>query len=297
MLKNVVLPAPFGPISDTTVPRGIVKSTSSVATSPPNSLRRFSTTTRSPFWLLMLRVVQRRVVDAFVELGPASRTRDQTFRPDQHREHDDRAVDSELVERHLEVRAERLVQLMADVRKTLLVEIRQERGAEHHAPYVAHPAEDDHRQDERGDVEAEVVRERRALERRKVGAGDTAEERARCVSPRLRAHEWDAHRGCGCLVFPDCDPGPAEARVAQPQAAEDRDRDEDEHEPEVEPRAAEERSRAGLEAGAENPRCVDRRDPVRAVGQVEAPEVVAVVRDLRQDLAETERHDREVVTA
>ena len=44
---------------------------------------------------------------------------------------------------------------------------------------------------------------------------------------------------------------------------------------------------------------VDRRDPVRAVGEVEAgaEEVVAVARDLRQDLAEAERHDREVVAA
>ncbi len=44
---------------------------------------------------------------------------------------------------------------------------------------------------------------------------------------------------------------------------------------------------------------VDRRDPVRAVRQVEAgaEEVVAVARDLRQDLAEPERHDREVVAA
>src|SRR3954449_2752263 len=123
MLKNVVLPAPFGPISDTTVPRGIVKSTSSVATRPPNSLRRFSTTTRLPFGLLMLRVVERRVVNAFVELRPASRTRDQPFRPDQHDEHDDRAVDPELVQRHLEVRPERLVQLVADVRKALLVQV------------------------------------------------------------------------------------------------------------------------------------------------------------------------------
>ena len=45
-LKKVVLPAPFGPMSDTIAPRGIVKSTSSVATSPPNSLRTLVATTR-----------------------------------------------------------------------------------------------------------------------------------------------------------------------------------------------------------------------------------------------------------
>ena len=37
MLKNVVLPAPFGPIRLTIALRGIEKSTSFTATSPPNS--------------------------------------------------------------------------------------------------------------------------------------------------------------------------------------------------------------------------------------------------------------------
>src|SRR3954453_10664726 len=176
MLKKVVLPAPFGPINETTVARGMVKSTLSVATRPPNSLRRLSTTTRSPLPLLMLCVVERRVVDAFVELGSASRTRDQPFGPDQHHQHDDRPVDAELVQRHFEMRAERLVQRVADVRKAFLVEVREEPRAEHPPPDVAHPAEDDHREDERGDVEVEVVRERRALERREVRPRDAAEE-------------------------------------------------------------------------------------------------------------------------
>src|SRR5215212_8087071 len=99
MLKNVVLPAPLGPIRLTTWPRGIVKSTSSVATSPPNSLRTFSATRRLPFSLLMLCVVEGRVGDSLVELGPPSRTRDQPFRADEHHEHDDRPVDAELVQR------------------------------------------------------------------------------------------------------------------------------------------------------------------------------------------------------
>ncbi len=37
--------------------------------------------------------------------------------------------------------------------------------------------------------------------------------------------------------------------------------------------------------------------PKRPVRQVEAEEVVAVADDLRDDLAESERHDREVVAA
>src|SRR4051794_186446 len=121
MLKNVVLPAPFGPIRLTTFPRGIVKLTSSDATSPPNSLRMCSATRSSPCSLLMLHVVERRVGDTLVELGPPARTRDQPFRPDQHHEHDDRAVDPELVQRHFEVRAEGLVERVPDVRKPFLV--------------------------------------------------------------------------------------------------------------------------------------------------------------------------------
>ena len=39
MLKNVVFPAPFGPIRLTIAPSGIVKVMSETATSPPNSLR------------------------------------------------------------------------------------------------------------------------------------------------------------------------------------------------------------------------------------------------------------------
>jgi hypothetical protein len=39
MLKNVVLPAPFGPMRLTIAPRGMRKSTSSTATRPPNSFR------------------------------------------------------------------------------------------------------------------------------------------------------------------------------------------------------------------------------------------------------------------
>jgi len=42
---------------------------------------------------------------------------------------------------------------------------------------------------------------------------------------------------------------------------------------------------------------VERGDPVRPVGQVEAEQAVAVPRDLRQDLAESQGDDREVVAA
>ena len=37
MLKNVVLPAPFGPMMETIPPRGISNETLSTATRPPNA--------------------------------------------------------------------------------------------------------------------------------------------------------------------------------------------------------------------------------------------------------------------
>src|ERR1041385_7935195 len=42
---------------------------------------------------------------------------------------------------------------------------------------------------------------------------------------------------------------------------------------------------------------VDRADPERAVRQVEAVQIVAVADELRDDLAEAEGYDREVVAA
>ena len=152
-----------------------------------------------------------------------------------------------------------------------------------------------------------------ALEDRVVGAGDAAEERAGRVRPRLRPHQRHAHRGGGGLVLADRDPGAAEPRVAQPQRAEDREQRAAGSPSRRRRRSTGSGGRAAClqhevvrrqEAACRSSRCaeagrVDRRDPVRAVREVEAraEEVVAVPRDLRQDLAEAERHDREVVAA
>src|SRR5262245_33538707 len=105
MLKNVVLPAPFGPMRLTIEPCGTVKSTSSTATSPPNSLRS-SSLTRRLSGTRHLRVVERLVVHAFVQLRRSSRARNQPLGPEEHDDDDDRAKDAELVQRHIEVRAE-----------------------------------------------------------------------------------------------------------------------------------------------------------------------------------------------
>src|SRR6266436_6539920 len=62
MLKNVVFPAPFGPIRLTIEPSGTVKSTSSTATRPPNSFRS------SSVWSSTSRTCDLRVVERHVEM-------------------------------------------------------------------------------------------------------------------------------------------------------------------------------------------------------------------------------------
>ena len=153
------------------------------------------------------------------------------------------------------------------------------------------------------------------LKRRVVRAGDAAEERAARVRPRLRPHQRHAHRGGRGLVLADRDPGAAEPRELQPERAEDGEEQQHDRGPVEDVRRGDlvpehgagaagqvvGRQEAVREVGdvVAEARRVERRDPVRPVRQVEAgaEEVVAVARDLRQDLAEAERHDREVVAA
>src|SRR3954470_7942562 len=194
MLKNVVFPAPFGPMSETIALAGTLNSTSSTATSPPNSLRRNSVrssgSTGSGTGDLV--IVERLVVNLrVVHLRRDTCARYQPLGTEQHHDDDDHAEDPELVERHVEMGMEVAVDPRADVRQPLAVEIREEACPDDDARDAAHAAEDDHAEDEDRDLEEEVVGERTALVRRIERACDAAEERAGRVRPRLRPHERD----------------------------------------------------------------------------------------------------------
>src|SRR4051794_6901346 len=113
MLKNVVLPAPFGPIRLTIVPRGIVKSTSFTAVSPPNSLRTWtawsSGSALMPSPSSVLRSLRARSVEdgllaALLELELASRARDQALGAEQHHHDEQDPEDQELVLRDVDLR-------------------------------------------------------------------------------------------------------------------------------------------------------------------------------------------------
>src|SRR5205085_6287705 len=132
-----------------------------------------------------LDVVQRLVMHALVELGGAATARDDAFRPEEHDDDEDDPEDPVLVLGNVDglvpelevgtARAEVAVQPSADVVEALEVEIRDEARAEDDADDVAHPAEDDHDEDEHRDLEEELVGVRAAVVARVEGAGDTAE--------------------------------------------------------------------------------------------------------------------------
>src|SRR5687768_13462089 len=141
MLKNVVFPAPFGPIRLTIEPVGIVKSTSLTATRPPNSLRtsdatRMSVIPRIPVGVrpFVLDVVEGRVAHALLELSFVPAFGDQPRGPEEHYEHDDQSVDPEVVLRNVLD-----PELGPDLRQPFLVEVREEEPADDRAPDAAHP--------------------------------------------------------------------------------------------------------------------------------------------------------------
>ena len=236
---------------------------------------------------------------ALLELDLVAPFGDQAGGPEQHHQHDDDPVDAELVLRRIEVEP-RVLDLGADRREAAEVQVREDHPADRDAPDRPHAAEDDHAEQEDRDVEVEVRGECARLEARVVRPRDPAEERPERVRPGLRPHQRDPHRGGRRLVLADRDPGAPETRVAQPHGAEDREEQQQEGDDVVPPLAVV----GALEVVGEPDHAeqweadrVDGRDAERPVREVEAPEAVAVADDLRDDLAESQRDDGEVVAA
>ncbi len=176
------------------------------------------------------------------------------------------------------------------------VDERQRDRAQHHAPDRPEAAEDDHGQHEDRERELELVGVDRVVEGAEERAGHAAHRRAERVGEELHAHGRDAHADRGDLVLADRDPRPADARVAQPEVDEQHDQRERERRPV--PRSEVQRGEAVDEREVD---LVDRRDAGAAVREVEVADaedaLVGVDRDAADDLAERERHDRDVVAA
>jgi hypothetical protein len=109
---------------------------------------------------------------------------------------------------------------------------------------------------------------------------------------------FTAHRGGRDLVLADRDPRPAQARVAQPNVDED-----DQQDHRTGPTKYTGFSSSGYleRLRVTEVDLVDRGDPLAAVGEVRAADTEdaarRVLEDARHDLAERERHDRQVVAA
>src|ERR687894_2471039 len=185
MLKNVVLPAPFGPIRLTIERSGMSKSTSLTATKPPKTLvipRASRMLSGCPFSSATGRSPER-VADVAtlpaVQLLGALAVGDDAFRPQEHHEDKEEAEQQEVVLRDVRLGERGAPDGFADgvdphvyLRQQVEVESLQDDGAEDDAVDVPHAPEDDHTEDQDRDVEREGVREHVLYENAVEGAPD-----------------------------------------------------------------------------------------------------------------------------
>src|SRR5215210_8111078 len=199
MLKNVVLPAPLGPIRLTMDRSGMSKLTALTATRPPKTLvmprasRRLVPPWTSPSGTgrAAHRVARARLVLAQLLLALA--VGDDALRPEQHHQHEDHAEDKEVVAGQVHVAHRRDAYRVADgvnyvaqLRQGVEVDALERDGAQDHAVDVPHPPEHDHAEYQYGDVEREGVGEDVLYKGPVEGAGEPAEKRAQGVGPELR---------------------------------------------------------------------------------------------------------------
>src|SRR5215204_648937 len=241
MLKNVVFPAPFGPIRLTIEGSCISKSTELTATRPPKTLviprasrmlvdSSFpSGTSPSPDGVAARRVTLVQL------LGPLS-VGYYPFRPQEHHQHQDDAEDEKVVLRDVCARehfaSNRVaygVYQLADLGQEVEVEALQGYGAQDHAVDAPHAAQDDHGEDQDRDVEREARREDILYERPVVRSRKPAEDRPHGVGPELGRHRGDSHRGSRRLVLTRGDPGTPQPGVPETYVHVDRDQHQDDY--------------------------------------------------------------------
>src|SRR5205809_3930776 len=145
MLKNVDLPAPFGPMSARISPRASANETPSTARTPPNA-RRTSTTSSTG------------VVSATPARSERAEDPTREDEDDRHENHAEHELPVLGVARHH--RVEQLV----------------ERGADRRAGQRLHATEQDHHERLDGDGNGERLREHAALEEHEDAAREPAEE-------------------------------------------------------------------------------------------------------------------------
>src|SRR3954452_561634 len=208
-LKQVVLPAPFGPIRPRISPGRMSNETSSSATTPPNRIVTFRSASSASAGAATVSVSVSgmcgpllELLEPFVELlgAHAAARREHALRPEVGEQHEQHPEDQ-----HPEVgeRAEQLGQVRDDDR------------AEDDAPPVARTA-DDHGGDEQdGQQQLERLRVDERLPGREQRPGQAADEGADGEREQLELERRHAHQLRGVLVLPGGLPRAAHAACLQ----------------------------------------------------------------------------------
>ena len=209
-LKQVVLPAPLGPIRPRISPSLMSKLTSSSATTPPNRSVTSSTsrtvaggasrTQRHPracvpsssAWSFLPRA---RAPSARPDRAPG---REQTLRPEDGQQHQRQAEDQHPA-----------VLEPAEP----LGEVGDQDGAEHHAPAVARAADHDRGEEQDRQQQREASGLMKPLLAGEQGAGEAADEGAHGEGEQLELEGRHAHQLGGVLVLARRLPGPAHPAV------------------------------------------------------------------------------------
>src|SRR5437763_2004543 len=286
-LKNVVLPAPLGPMRPWIWPVATVRSTPSRAASPPNRLVSLRTSSRGTL-PAPSEPEPERAPGPEMEPGPSGRSigglqfhgtapaGNDALGPVDHDDDQHRSEDEEAV--LLKARDDGADDLRHD---------HDDGGPHDRPPDVAHPTQHDHRQDEDRGPQGEAIR---AHEVDPARLDDPRHPRRRCSDgegPQLHPHRRHPHGGGGKLVLPDRHPCPSDPGVVEPRDHPDHEGAEHQQEVVVGSRVEPE---AVVQAEQVQLRMRDGRDPARSHG-----DGVEVAGGDTHDLAEAERDDGEGV--
>src|SRR6266540_5302536 len=180
ILKNVVLPAPFGPIRPLIEPRSITKSTLLTATKPPKRLVMPVASRTGAMLLLrrhlnvLLNVVS---ADIFalggffvgVQLGPTADARHQTLGTHQHHYHKHHTKQHQPIIGGPKIGQRRTVRVRSDLLEQVGEPVQEEdirrydqQAADDHTRDIAQAAQDHHTQDQHRLIELEARRRDRA---------------------------------------------------------------------------------------------------------------------------------------